>query len=319
MTTLDPYLAARIHLLSGLDWDGIADPEARSRFDEYGRDPGEWTMPDVDVVDHAAPGPHGDVTVRVYTPPAPAAGALLWVHGGGFWGGDLDMPESSVVAAELASRAGIVVASVGYRLAVDGVRYPVPLDDVVAAWEWFVRERPAASPVCLGGASAGGALALAAAIRLRDAGSLLPAGLFLAYPVVHFPVPALDDATAAAMRSLPPLLRFPPSLIEEMFANYVGRLGDLPPLATPGHAPLGGLPAVHLVSCELDDLRPSADLLARQLAEAGVEVRAQLAAGMPHGHLNRTPTLDGVDRSLAHFAAGLRALNGAGEVPPDVA
>jgi acetyl esterase len=94
-----------------------------------------------------------------------------------------------------------------------------------------------------------------------------------------------------------------------MFANYVGRLGDLPPLAAPGHAPLGGLPAVHLVTCELDDLRPSAELLARQLAEVGVEVHSRLAVGRPHGHLSRTPALGEVGRSLEHFAAGLRTVN----------
>ena len=59
---------------------------------------------------------------------------------------------------------------------------------------------------------------------------------------------------------------------------------------------------------EFDELRGSAELLLRQLAEAGVAETGYLAAGMPHGHLNRTPSLPEVDRSLAFFAAQLRAL-----------
>ena len=55
----------------------------------------------------------------------------------------------------------------------------------------------------------------------------------------------------------------------------------------------------------LSDLRPSGELLARQLAESGVPVETYLARGMPHGHLNRTPALAEIDRSLAFFAKAL--------------
>jgi hypothetical protein len=67
---------------------------------------------------------------------------------GAFIGGDLDMPEADWVARELVSRAGIVVVSVDYRLCVNGVTYPVPHDDVVAAMRWVrqnARSRRASS------------------------------------------------------------------------------------------------------------------------------------------------------------------------------
>jgi acetyl esterase len=303
----DAYLAARSDVLHGLTWDDMTQAENRARLEHFATDPAPWSMADVEVTDVLAPGPHGDVPVRVYRPREPErSGGLLWIHGGGFWAGDLDMPESYMVASELAVRTGLTVASVGYRLAVDGVHFPVPLDDVVAAWEWLVGELGTPAGVSIGGASAGGALALSAAVRLRDSGVEVSAGLYLAYPVVHFPVPTLPDDIAAEMRALPQLLRFSPEVIEGMFANYVGRLSAIPPLATPGHGVLAGLPPVFLMECEYDDLRPSADLLARQLVESGVEVTRWLATGMPHGHLNRTPGLPEVDASLDFFAAGLR-------------
>lgn len=155
-------------------------------------------------------------------------------------------------------------------------------------------------------ASAGAALALATALRDREE-ALRPADLLLlAYPFAHFPVPALDSTTAVEMAALPPTMRFTTADVEFMVENYVGRLIDLPRDALPGAAPLHGLPPVHLLVCEYDDLRPSAELLARQLTACEVEVSTYLAAGMPHGHLNRTPALAEVDRSLGLFADALR-------------
>ena len=96
--------------------------------------------------------PPPDVAVRDTTHPArtarcrsgstarpTAAGdrpALVWLHGGAFVGGDLDMPEADWVARQICDRAGAVVVSVDYRLAVGGVTYPVPHDDTVAAVRW---------------------------------------------------------------------------------------------------------------------------------------------------------------------------------------
>ncbi len=94
--------------------------------------------------------------VRIYEPPAgerTGRPCLVWAHGGGFLGGDLDMREADWTAREVCVRAGAVVVSVDYRLAVDGVSYPVPHDDTVAAVGLGARQRrrrsastPSASP-----------------------------------------------------------------------------------------------------------------------------------------------------------------------------
>jgi acetyl esterase/lipase len=212
------------------------------------------------------------------------------------------MLESHRVSAELAARADALVVSVDYRLATNNVRYPVPIDDVHAAWLWLTEGEGSdllpTGPVSLGGASAGAALALSTAIRLRDKGGRAPDGLLLAYPFLHFPVPALDDETAAEMLRLPAMLRFTTAGIEYRVRNYVGRLTDLPPDALPGAAKLTNLPPTAIVVSEYDDLRPSGDLLAVQLEESGVPVQTYVAAGMPHGHLNRAPSVKEVDRTL---------------------
>ena len=79
--------------------------------------------------------------IRVYRheTAVPTARALVWVHGGAFIGGSLDMPESDWVARELAAR-GIPVVAVDYAKCLGEVHYPVPSDDVLAAWR-HVRRR----------------------------------------------------------------------------------------------------------------------------------------------------------------------------------
>ena len=131
--------------------------------------------------------------------------------------------------------------------------------------------------------------------------------LLLAYPLAHFPNPALSPVVSAELAMLPAALRTTQESVEWMFGNYVGRLTDLPPGAAPGGAKLDGLPATSIVVSEFDDLRSSAELLQRQLKEVGVPVRSYLAAGMPHGHLNRTPALSEVELSLQFFVEALQS------------
>jgi len=278
-----------------LDWDDYAVAVADLTS--------AYVPPSVDVSEHVAPGPLGPVRVRLYRPleaPTDAPG-LLWVHGGGFTAGDIDMAESDVVARELVARAGAVVASVDYRLAGPTTRFPAPLDDVDAAWTWLsdrVREfgiHPAR--LSLGGCSAGGNLAAATALRLVHRGGPQPAALVLGYPLLHFPVPGVE---IDGVDDLPEILRFGLAHNIDVMRAYVGRIDDLPGDAVPGRRHPRGLPRTLLALSEIDELRGSGELFAVQLRDAGVPVRTEVAVGMPHGHLNIPPVaaLPEVGRTL---------------------
>lgn len=258
------------------------------------------------VEDTAIDGPHGAIPVRAYRPAGTVNAALVWAHGGGFLAGDLDMLEAHMVSMELARRGGAAVVSVDYRLAGEGVRHPVPIDDLHAAWLWWSgQDSFRGLPVAIGGASAGAALATSVAMRVRDRAERAPDSLLLAYPWAHFPVPVLSASVHAEMEPIP--WRFDPLGLEGAVRNYVGRISDLPPDALPGAGRLDGLPPTRIVVSEYDDLRPSAELLERQLAEVGVPVESYLSAGMLHGHLNHPPTLPEVGRSLDFLAKALAA------------
>jgi acetyl esterase len=171
--------------------------ELVSRFPELGA---------VEMRDVAVSGPHGTVPTRLYRRPGDDAGAaLVWVHGGGFIGGDLDMPEAHWVSLTSASR-GFPVLSVDYRKCLRGVHFPTPSDEVLAAWLWAVQHATelGSSPdrLHLGGASAGGNLVAGVTKRLRDGAGPMPASLILVYPLVHPELPPVSTELAAALARL---------------------------------------------------------------------------------------------------------------------
>ncbi|WP_193103624.1 alpha/beta hydrolase [Brachybacterium sp. FME24] len=306
-----PEMERRMRLLGdATTWEDVEDQAHREWDAPYG--PAEdW---DLRIEDREVPGPHGPVPVRVYTPHAAAGGArpcLVWLHGGGFRHGDLDMPEGHHVARGVAGRADAVVVSVDYRLCADPsaladdpaggvpegpgrVHAPIPLDDVCAAVTW-ARENATTlgidpARVAIGGASAGGNLAAAASLRLADEGTP-PAASLLMYLVAHPLCPEATAEEADALAEVPSLLRFSPEGMRAMSENYIGRaLEDAVPYEFPGLASteqLAVLPRTYIEADEYDDLRVSARRYSEQLREAGVEVEFAVRRGVCHGHLNR--------------------------------
>jgi acetyl esterase/lipase len=249
---------------------GIDTPSLKRRFPR---------LANVETRDLTIAGHVRAVPARLYRDAsAEASGrALVWVHGGAFIGGHLDMPESNWVALELAAR-GIPVLAVDYVKCLGDVHFPEPSDDVLAAWR-YAREHAmelfGTGDVLLGGASAGGNLTAGAVARLRDAGEPMPAGVVLVYPVVH---PNGPEASAELdVDSLHGALAL-------NFAGSVEALSDPHAFAALGTA--DGLPPTFVLVCESDELRPSGEAFARQLEAAGVDVVLRLEQGAGHGHIN---------------------------------
>jgi len=307
---IHPAFADRFYLLDGIPslQAAMADPELDRRIREY-MEPPLGPAPDVATRDLTVDGPHGPVPVRVYEPPGEGTSrpALLWLHGGAFMFGDLDMPEADLTAREICTRAGAVVVSVDYRLAVGGVHHPVPLDDCLAAARWL-RDSAAdlgvdPERIHLGGASAGGNLATATVLRLRDEDGWQPASLVAIYPVLHPELPVPSAEVAEALDEVPPVLRFTPEATAGINANYLGGPASLADgYSFPALADVTGLCPTLLVVAEYDDLRTTGEAFGDQLEAAGVDVRRVLAESVLHGFLNLSADVEPVDRILAMMA-----------------
>lgn len=244
---------------------------------------------------------HGPQPARVYrdTSAEPSGRALVWVHGGAFIGGYLDMPEANWVSMELASR-GIPVLSVDYTKCLGDAHFPMPSDDVLDAWRFARAQAGAllgvdADALLLGGASAGGALTAGAVTRLRDAGEPLPAGLVLVYPVVHPDGPRPGELPDPAS---------PTTQLALNFAGSAEALSD--PHVFAGNGTVDGFPPTLVVVCELDGLRPSGEAFAAQLREAGVPVALHLEPGADHAHINEPadPTALPTIQAIAAWVRG---------------
>ena len=282
-------LEARRQLLEPYAAISELPPEVDARWKAPFGPPEDW---DLDIHHADIEGPHGPVPVRVYAPrtPPPVGGrpALVWMHGGAFAWGDLDMPEADAVSRGIAGRTGAVVVSVDYRLCpvppelggesgdtgdrVDErgrrVCFPVPHDDCYAAFT-AVRDRASTlgiDPVrlAIGGASAGGCLAAGVALCLADEGRA-PWQVLLAYQVVHPSLPPASGELAEAIESTPPALLFPPQMRGAIDRNFLGGQ-DPTPYAYAGLAEdLSHFPPTFIENSEFDVLRSSPEEFARQL------------------------------------------------------
>src|SRR5262245_55173676 len=90
-----------------------------------------------EVRDLTAPGPHGDIAVRLYrakaATPGEAQPAFVFIHGGGWVFGDLDTHDN--LCRSIANSASSTVLSVDYRLAPEN-KFPKAVDDSWAAIKW---------------------------------------------------------------------------------------------------------------------------------------------------------------------------------------
>jgi acetyl esterase/lipase len=171
--------------------------------------------PGVEFADHDVPG--GTVRLRIHRPVGTIdeLPCLYWIHGGGMVLGSYadEGPRLERWCAELRCAA----ASVEYRLAPEHP-YPAAIDDCLAGLRWLVDHGAAVGidprRVGIGGASAGGGLAAALALRVRDETDLAPTFQLLVYPM-------LDDRQTTKSSRWPGTL-WPPAANHFGWSAYLG-------------------------------------------------------------------------------------------------
>ena len=221
----------------------------------------------------------GTVPIRLYRPAGAASSVLVWAHAGGWIRGDLDTWD--IPLRDLAVRAGCVVASVGYRLAPEA-RWPAALEDVLTAVRYVLAS--GYERVAVGGDSAGGTLATAAALALRDLGDASVAAQVLLYPPTD---PFYGSPAFVRYADGSPL-----STQDIRERDDLGWLWNqyLPsvhaadhPYAAPARArSLAGSPPAIVATAEYDILRDDAESYAARLAADGVPVVVRRFSGMVH-------------------------------------
>jgi acetyl esterase/lipase len=257
--------------------------------------------------DVLVPGRNGDpdVPVRVYTPRAPSGPRplLYWIHGGGYIFGTIDMsdPRCDLFAETL----DCVVVSVEYRLAPE-CPFPAPIEDCYTGLAWAAAHTEELgvdrTRIVIGGQSAGGGLAAALALLVRDRGEIPVAYQLLIYPMI-------DDRNASPSSHLV-------TKVWTRQANFLGwrcYLGaepggpDVSPYAAPARAlDLRGLAPAFIGVGTLDVFRDENIEYARRLLEAGVATELHVYPGAPHGFEGFAPNAEVSRRFIRDIDDALR-------------
>lgn len=260
-------------------------------------------LPIARVEDHAIPGPAGAVAVRLYAPdgrgPFPV---LLYLHGGGWVGGNLDTEDSG--CRYFCRQVGCLVLSVEYRLPPDH-SFPAGLEDCYAAACWLAGQAaqfggdPARLAVC--GASGGGNFAAAIALMCRDRGGPSLCFQLLMVPVLDF------DLTTPSWQDYDGCMIYSPEFL--LVRNlYLPNVGDhMHPYAAPLLAPdLRGLPSTLIITAECDPVRDSGERYGKRLQAAGVSASVSRYDGVPHGFTGMRTLTPLAEQALNEAADGLR-------------
>ncbi|MEQ9039652.1 MAG: alpha/beta hydrolase [Silicimonas sp.] len=232
----------------------------------------------------------------------PDAPTLLYIHGGGWCGGSIELNDPA--ARGMVRDSGWNILSISYRLAPEHP-YPAGLDDCMAAIHWLRAESGTlglrTGPVALGGASAGANLALAASLAL---GRKDMAALVLFYGVFGHD---LNTESHRAYRNGPGLTGERMVEIFDMYDPENRRRHD--PLIAPLHAEdLTGMPPACLIAAEHDVLLDDSRRMAARLTDAGVAVEFHMEPGVTHGFINRGRLVPSARQSVSRAASFLKRL-----------
>ena len=237
----------------------------------------------VERTDHLVPG-DPEVPVRVHRA-KDATGVLpcyYSIHGGGYVLGSYAMDDPRFDA--WCPMLGIVGVSVEYRLAPE-TRYPGPLEDCYRGLKWTFDHAEELGidrhRIGIGGISAGGGLAAALALLVRDRGEME-----LAFQLLDCPM--LDDRIDTPSSTRAGLPVWSRDSNEFGWRSYLGELfgrDDVPYTAAPARADdLSGLPPAFVSVGTVDGFHDEDVLYALRLNQAGVPTELHVYPGASHGY-----------------------------------
>jgi acetyl esterase len=229
--------------------------------------------------------------------------ALVYLHGGGWTIGDLDTHD--VLCRSLCVQAGVVLISVDYRLGPEH-KFPAAYEDAMAAFQWAVQEAPTLHldphRIAIGGDSAGGNLAAAACLGLKDQG-VLPAFQLLIYPATLMKP---DTASYHANGSGYMLTQESMSYYNN---NYLRDAQDATdwraaPLLAENHE---GLPAAFTLTAGYDPLKDEGLMYADALSKAGVPSQYVCFDRQIHGFITMGRVIEEANTAVSLCAAVLKS------------
>ena len=266
--SLQAKVVKRLVRLQFSGWSEGSIEEQRARHERSTR----WNRLPADV--HCKPVSADGVAAEWIEAPGADLGVILYLHGGAYALGSIDTYREFV--ARMARATSMVGLAINYRLAPEHP-FPAALEDATAAYGWLLAQGVDPSRIIIAGDSAGGGLALAALVVLRDTGNPLPAGAVCLSPWTDL---TLSGASIQSNADVDCILDAD-SL--EVYAKLYAGEGDLAsPLISPVFADLSDLPPL-LIQVGTDEiLLDDARRCAARARQMGVDVTLEIWDEMFH-------------------------------------
>ena len=210
----------------------------------------------------------------IAAPGAIADRVILYLHGGGYVLGSINTHRAMIARIARASNARAL--AIDYRLAPEHP-FPAAVEDATAAYKWLLAQGYKPAKIVIAGDSAGGGLALATLIALRDAKQPMPAGCVPISPWTDLEGTGDSIRTKAAKD---------PMVQQDNLAGsakqYIGGADPKNPLLSPLHADYRGLPPMLIHVGEAEILLDDATRVAERAKRAGVDVQLEVWDDMIH-------------------------------------
>lgn len=207
-------------------------------------------------------------------PKAGAGRTVLYLHGGGYVFGSPRTHRTLTYPLALAANANVFSAR--YRLAPEHT-CPAAIDDALAAWDWLMAQGASPAKTVISGDSAGGGLALATLLALKERGRASPAGAVLFSPWTDLSGSGESIALNARSDAM-----FQRQTIVGGAHKYYGDLDPTDPRVSPLYGDLKDLPPLLVFASASEMLFNDATRLVDRAREAGVPVRFEPRQGLVH-------------------------------------
>jgi monoterpene epsilon-lactone hydrolase len=248
---------------------------------------------------HQKPTTIGGVSaVEVTIEGADTTNVILYFHGGVYVIGSA--ATSVPLVGDLARRADAKAYTLDYRLAPEHP-YPAAVEDAQAAYEGLLEQGIDPGQIALAGESAGGGLAVATLLALRDAGTPLPSCAFLMSPYADL---TLAGGSILEKQAVDPILT--PDGLRLRVQDYIAGADASDPLISPVFGDLSGLPPLLIQVGSHEILLSDALRLAARAATADVSLALEVTPGVPHVFQGFAAMLAEGDAALNLASAFLR-------------
>ncbi|HEY6579411.1 MAG TPA: alpha/beta hydrolase [Rhizomicrobium sp.] len=282
-------LGIRFFLKPGMH-PGISVADRRQRLGAYER----WVgRPPAGTVETELP--LGEVPAnRVSRPESEMGRHVLFLHGGGYITGSPALYRHILWRFASATRARI--AAIDYRLAPEHP-FPAAIEDAASAWKALLAEGVDPRRTAVVGDSAGGGLALALGLKLRDEGEPLPSAIVAISPWTDLAITGESCRNDAA----DPMLKS--DCLAPFAAQYLGGADSRHPYASPLYGDSRGLPPTLIQVGSDEILRDDATRMAERMREAGCDVSLEVWRRMPHVWHAFAPLMPEATRAIARIGA----------------